>query len=276
MKKRKKAKKTFSFSRLFNPHTRTNRKRISFVRRTITNNRILISIAACSLIIISYTAAYALMNSKDLASNNAGATSTTNTSASSKSKFVSSSTSNEPTVSNPANQSQPETCSDITAAAETQYLESTGSLVFPHYGDSLAVYNAYNNAYQNAYNTYVSTVKAHNCTVTIADRGTVQYAGPSCTPAYANNIIVVLKNDIYSAYNLDMAEYNRWLIAGHDSDPSFYPTYAAYLELLDGEQKYIQNEDNNRVNGYVSETNVSLAKIYCPAINPANYYNKMF
>jgi nitric oxide synthase oxygenase domain/subunit len=102
--------------------------------------------------------------------------------------------------------------------------------------------------------------------VTIVDKGTVQYASPTCTQAYADKIVAVLKNNIISGVSIDMAEYNGWYIAGLPKSD----------QQIANEQNYIQNKNNARVRGYVSDANAELSKIYCSSLNPANFYTNMF
>ena len=275
--KKKQTKKSASLSRFFDVHTRANHRKISTFKRIVTKQRVYIFFAALALIIIASTAVNAVNNTDHLKNRSPSTTSTTNTTVGDKVH-----TSNgDATSSNAGNtatqQSEPVDCYQIDVTAETQYLKSTGALTYPHYGDSRAVFDAYNSGYRQAYNTYLNSVKAHNCPITITDKGTVQYASPTCTQAYSDNVVVVLRNQVYSAYNLDMAEYKDWLRAGHHSswDPS-YQSYSSYQLEIANERNYIQNKDNARVRGYVNDTNTTLSKIYCPSLNPADFYNKMF
>jgi hypothetical protein len=265
-KTNKKVKKTFSVSRLFNPHTRSNRKKISTIKKIVTLKHFYLVVAVFVLVVMAPTVGNAVRTVLDLNKHNPNSLSTSDTTTGKKTSADKDSTLNESATNTTNQQSKPVSCNDITVEAEAQLLQTTGSLLFPRYGDSKAVFDNYNNSYRAAYNTYLSTVRAHNCPVNIADKGTVQYAGPSCTAAYSNNIIVVLKNNIYSGVNFDMAEYNRWLIAGLPKNE----------QQLSKERQYIQNKNNARVRSYVNTANVSLSKVYCPSLNPANYYVKMF
>jgi hypothetical protein len=275
--KKKQIKKSVSLSRFFDVHTRANHRKISTFKRIVTKQRVYIFTSALVLVIVASTAAYAVMSNGGLGINNPTPSTTNNTSANSKKQTSSSNTTNTSINSTTAQQPATADCYQIDVAAETQFLKSTNVLVYPHYGDSRAVFDAYNNGYQQAYNTYLSSVKAHNCPITITNKGIVQYAAPSCTQAYADNIVVVLRNQINSGVNLDMNEYNEWLRAGHHSSwDSSYQSYASYQQDIANEQNYIQNEDNARVRGYVSQTNTELVSIFCPQLNPANFYYNMF
>jgi hypothetical protein len=275
--KKKQAKKPVSLSRMFDVHTRSNRRKISTFKRIVTKKRVYIFFATLALIIVASTAVYALNNTNSLKISSPDTTSTTGTTSGGKSQTTNSDATNKSASSATTQQPEPVDCYQIDVAAETQYLKSTGALTYPYYGDSRAVFDAYNNGYRQSYNTYLNSVKAHNCPVTIVDKGTVQYASPTCTQAYSDNIVVVLREQVGSAYTLDINEYNEWLRAGHHSswDPS-YQSYSSYQSDIAGERSYIQNEDNTRVRGYVNNTNTTLAKIYCPSLNPTDFYNKMF
>jgi hypothetical protein len=264
--KKKLAKKPVSLSRLFNVHTRANRRKISAFKRIVTKQRIYISMAGLVLIIIASTAVYAVNNKINLNSHGTKSTPTTETTTSDDSQSSSGTGLDGSPSINTTEQSTTPTCHQIDVAAEARLLKSTSALTYPHYGDSHSVFDAYNNGYRQAYNTYLSTVRQQNCPITITDRGTVQYAAPTCTQAYADKIVVVLRNNIISGVNWDMEKYNEWYIAG----------LSKTSQQIAGEQNIIQSQNDGHVRGYVSDANSDLSKIYCPSLNPANFYTHMF
>lgn len=246
-------------------------KRTLFLRKfrrtlkLITRQRIYITIAVIVLFIVASSAAYAVNNRNNMPSKTSETINSTDT------DTVNTNDETEKTTETPQPtlttlQSETASCYQIQTSAETQFLKTTSALTYPHYGNPKAVFDAYNYGYRQAYNNYLATVRAHNCSVTVADKGDVQYGSPTCTQAYADNNVVVLRNQIISGVNLDMAEYERWEIAG-------LPKTA---QQIAAEQAYIQNKNNIRVQGYVSKTNVILNSIYCPSLNPADFYTHMF
>ncbi|MCX6728966.1 MAG: hypothetical protein NTV39_04350 [Candidatus Saccharibacteria bacterium] len=276
MKKKKKAKVTrkppkFSRRTLF-------LRKLHRTLKLITKQRVYITFGALALLIVASSAAYALNNRIDLNKKSSNPTSSTSTTTSTKNDNVSDTKGSEkpnPTIT--TDQAEPTSCYQIQTTAETQFLKTTSALVYPHYGNPKAVFDAYNSGYRQAYNNYLATIRAHNCAVTVADKGDVQYGSPVCTQAYADNNVVVLRNQIYSGVNLDMAEYERWKDAGHHSswDPS-YQSYSSYQSEVATEQNYIQNQNNARIRGYVGQTNAILNSIFCPSLNPTDFYTHMF
>jgi hypothetical protein len=274
--KKKQNNKSVSLSKQFDLHSRINRRRISIFKKIVTKQRIYIFVAVLVLLIVASTASYALNNTISLIPRPTKPTSTSNNDTNDQTQATSSLSDKPisgPTITSP----HPTSCYEINAAAEAQYLKSTSVLVYPHYGDARAVFDAYNNGYRQAYNTYLNTVRPNNCPVTISDRGTVQYASPTCTQAYSDKIVAVLRNQIISVENLDMNVYNDWKKAGHHSswDPS-YQSYASYQSDIANEQNLIQSQDNANVRDYVSKTNNELKDIFCPALNPSDFYTHMF
>ncbi len=255
--------------------TKAKRKTPKFSRRTlflrkfrrtlklITRQRVYITFAVLALIIVASTAVYAINNPIDLITHKPKSSSETSKSTNSN-NITSDKTDKNPSISTP--NPEPASCYQINVAAETQFLKSTDMLIFPHYGDSKVVFDAYNNGYRQAYNNYISTVKTHNCPITIADKGTVQYGSPNCTQAYSDNLVVFLRNQINSSITLDMAEYKRW----------FIPGLPKTNQQIVAEQNYIQNKNNVRVRDYVNQINVSLTNIFCPSLNPDDFYTHMF
>jgi hypothetical protein len=247
----------------------TVRRRIHKIRKLITKQRIYISVAVIALIFVASTAAYAMNNPGDFSNHSPKPSTTNDNSSNGKNQTKTKFTTETPVDTSAIQKPESEDCYKITVEAEAQFLTSTGALVYPHYGDSHAVFDSYNNGYRQAYNSYLNSVRPHNCSITINDKGTVQYASPTCTQAYSDDIVVVLRNQIYSAVNLDMAEYNRWFWSGNNMKPDHAAAAAQ-------ERIFIQNKNDGRVRGYVDQANARLINIYCPALKYADFYTRMF
>jgi|GEM_PF-1252039 len=275
--KKKQAKKPESLSRFFDVHTRANHRKISTFKRIVTKQRVYIFFAALTLIIIASTAVYALNNKIDLKSNTTKSTNTTQATFGQDSNSDNNTSLDASPTVNTTEQSATPTCRQIEVTAEAQLLKSTSALTYPHYGDAHSVFDAYNNGYRQAYNTYLNTTRQHNCPITITDRGNVQYSSPVCTQAYADKVVVVLRNQINSVVNLDMNTYIDWKKAGHHSSwDSSYQTYASYQSDIANEQNLIQSQNNDHVRDLVNRTNVELGNLFCPALNPTDFYTHMF